>query len=178
MTVAIAIIIAVPLIMAIVLKTGPDFKVVLKSFPALVTFVIGGFIEVTTYAPLLGTSGTYLAFFTGNLLNLKVPCAVNAREQAGVVHGSKEGEIVDLATEIDVLEKSGAWYSYNGEKIGQGKENVKALLKENKDLCNELEYKIREHYDILGDMKKPKASKKTTKVDDVEIDPETGEVIE
>ena len=89
---------------------------------------------------------------------------------------SKEGEIVDLATEIDVLEKSGAWYSYNGEKIGQGKENVKALLKENKDLCNELEYKIREHYNLLNGMKKPKASSK--KVKDVEIDPETGEVIE
>jgi hypothetical protein len=45
-------------------------------------------------------------------------------------------------------------------------------------MCAELEYKIREHYDIVGDMKKPKVSKKTTKVDDVEIDPETGEVIE
>ena len=56
---------------------------------------------------------------------------------------SKEGEIVDLATEIDVLEKSGAWYSYNGEKIGQGKENVKLLLKENTNLRDELEYKIR-----------------------------------
>ena len=77
-----------------------------------------------------------------------------------------------------VLEKSGAWYSYNGEKVGQGKENVKALLKDNPDMCAELEYKIREHYDIVGDMKKPKAAKKTTKVDDVEIDPETGEVIE
>ena len=89
---------------------------------------------------------------------------------------SKEGEIVDLATEIDVLEKSGAWYSYNGEKIGQGKENVKVLLKENKDLRDELEYKIREHYNILNGMKKPKSSKKSVK--DVEIDPETGEVIE
>ena len=85
---------------------------------------------------------------------------------------------VDLASEIGALEKSGAWYSYNGEKIGQGKENVKALLKDNPDMCAELEYKIREHYDIVGDMKKPKAAKKTTKVDDAEIDPETGEVIE
>ena len=91
---------------------------------------------------------------------------------------SKEGEIVDLAAEIGVLDKSGAWYSYNGEKIGQGKENVKTLLRENPDMCAELEYKIREHYDIVGDMKKPKVSKKTTKIDDVEIDPETGEVIE
>ena len=92
---------------------------------------------------------------------------------------SKEGEIVDLATEIDVLEKSGAWYSYNGEKIGQGKENVKLLLKENTDLRDELEYKIREHYNILNGMKKPKGSKKTiTKEDDIKIDPETGEVLE
>ena len=89
---------------------------------------------------------------------------------------SKEGEIVDLATEIDVLEKSGAWYSYNGEKIGQGKENVKAMLKDNPEICAELEYKIREHYNILNGMKKPKASSKKAK--DVEIDPETGEVIE
>ena len=42
---------------------------------------------------------------------------------------SKEGELVDLATEAGIIEKSGAWYSYNGEKIGQGKENVKALFK-------------------------------------------------
>ena len=87
---------------------------------------------------------------------------------------SKEGEIVDLATEINILDKSGAWYSYNGEKVGQGKENVKALLRENTDLRDELEYKIREHYNILNGMKKPK----TKKGKDVEIDPETGEVIE
>ena len=88
---------------------------------------------------------------------------------------SKEGEIVDMAAEIGVLDKSGAWYSYNGEKVGQGKENVKALLKENTDLRDELEYQIREHYNILNGMKKPK-TKKSSK--DVEIDPETGEVIE
>jgi len=69
---------------------------------------------------------------------------------------SKEGEIVDLATDIDIIDKSGAWYSYKGEKIGQGKENVKAMLKENSELRDELEYKIREHYDILNGMKKPK----------------------
>ena len=69
---------------------------------------------------------------------------------------SKEGEIVDLASDIDIIDKSGAWYSYKGEKIGQGKENVKAMLKENSELRDELEYKIREHYDILNGMKKPK----------------------
>ena len=91
---------------------------------------------------------------------------------------SKEGEIVDLAAEIDLLEKSGAWYSYQGEKIGQGKENVKALLKENTALRDELEYKIREHYGILNDMKKPKAATVSKKEEELEIDPETGEVLE
>ena len=59
---------------------------------------------------------------------------------------SREGEIVDIATELSIIDKSGAWYSYNGEKIGQGKENVKALLKSNVELKEELENKIREHY--------------------------------
>ncbi|MDD5865811.1 MAG: recombinase RecA [bacterium] len=59
---------------------------------------------------------------------------------------SREGEIIDLASDINIIEKSGAWYSYNGEKIGQGKENVKAYLKNNPSLTNELENKIREHF--------------------------------
>ena len=61
---------------------------------------------------------------------------------------SKEGEIVDLAAEDGLLEKSGSWYSYNGEKIGQGRETVKALLKENKKLATELENKIREKHGL------------------------------
>ncbi len=67
---------------------------------------------------------------------------------------SREGEIVDIASELNILDKSGAWYSYNGEKIGQGKENVKALLKENKTLKEELETKIREHYGFDNDTAK------------------------
>ncbi len=59
---------------------------------------------------------------------------------------SREGEIVDIASDLNIIDKSGAWYSYNGEKIGQGKENVKNLLKNNKELKEELENKIKEHY--------------------------------
>lgn len=70
---------------------------------------------------------------------------------------SKEGEIVDLGTTCDVLEKSGAWYSYKGEKLGQGKENVKLLLKDNKKLCQEIEDQIREFYSIST----PKCKKET-----------------
>ena len=61
---------------------------------------------------------------------------------------SKEGEIIDLAAEDGILEKSGSWYSYNGEKIGQGRETVKSLLKENKKLAIELENKIREKHGL------------------------------
>ncbi len=66
---------------------------------------------------------------------------------------SKEGELIDLAADINVVEKSGAWYSYNGEKIGQGKENVKIFLKNNPKICNEIDSKIREHYGINKDAK-------------------------
>ena len=61
---------------------------------------------------------------------------------------SREGEIIDLASELGILEKSGAWYSYKGEKIGQGKENAKALLRGNPDMAKEIEEKIYEHYGL------------------------------
>lgn len=61
---------------------------------------------------------------------------------------SKEGEIVDLGVQTGLIEKSGAWFSYNGNKIGQGRENVKLLLKENTELRTEIENKIREYYCI------------------------------
>ena len=76
---------------------------------------------------------------------------------------SREGEIIDLASEAGILEKSGAWYSYQGEKLGQGKENVKLLLKDNQELKEELEAKVREFYDIVIDKKeadKPAKEKK------------------
>lgn len=98
LAIALIIIIAIPIVMALILQTTPDFVVIAKSMIPLLVFIVGGFVEVMTYSPLLGTSGTYLGFFTGNLVNLKVPCAVNAREQAGVKHGSKEGEIVSTVS--------------------------------------------------------------------------------
>ena len=68
---------------------------------------------------------------------------------------SHEGEIIDLGTDCGILEKSGAWYSYKGEKIGQGKENAKLFLKDHAEICNELEKQIREYYGI-GEKKKEK----------------------
>ena len=84
--------------------------------------------------------------------------------QVEIMYGtgvSRESDIIEIATDIGILEKSGAWYAYNGEKIGQGKENVKNYLKEHTDVRDELEYKVREHYNILGDMKK-KENKKSS----------------
>ena len=59
---------------------------------------------------------------------------------------SREGELVDLASNADIINKSGAWFSYKGERIGQGKENVKLFLKSNPEMCNEIYEKVRNHY--------------------------------
>lgn len=91
---AILIIIAVPILIGIVLKTAPDMKVVANSILPLLIFIVGGFVEMMSYAPLLGTMATYLAHITGNMVNLKVPCAVVARDNFGYENGSKEGEVV------------------------------------------------------------------------------------
>lgn len=72
-------------------------------------------------------------------------CVVDIMYGEGV---SSEGEIVDLASDANILEKSGSWYAYKGEKLGQGKENVKELLKTNTKLRSELEKQVREYYDI------------------------------
>ena len=61
---------------------------------------------------------------------------------------SKEGELLDLAADANIVEKSGAWFAYKGEKIGQGKENAKIFLKNNKKIEDEIEEKVREHYNI------------------------------
>lgn len=99
----------------------------------------------------------------GNKTNVKVvknkmappfkTCSVDIMYGEGV---STEGELVDLASEAGIIEKSGAWYSYNGDKIGQGKENVKELLRNNQALKEEIETKVREHYGI-GEKKEKKA---------------------
>ena len=66
---------------------------------------------------------------------------------------SKSGEIVDIGSNIDILEKSGAWYAYKGEKIGQGRENAKIYLENNPEVMNEIEHKIRIHFGLEEDSK-------------------------
>ena len=65
---------------------------------------------------------------------------------------SKEGDILDLATSIDVINKSGAWYAYKGDKIGQGRENAKLYLSQNPEVLNEIEAKVRAHYGLQADV--------------------------
>ncbi|KKK39532.1 recombinase RecA [Mesobacillus campisalis] len=64
---------------------------------------------------------------------------------------SKEGEIIDMASELDIVQKSGSWYSYNNERVGQGRENAKLFLKENHSLLLEIQQKIRDHYALDGE---------------------------
>ena len=70
---------------------------------------------------------------------------------------SREGSIMDLAVGLDIIEKSGAWYSYDGERLGQGRENVRAFLKENQDITGKIEQQVREAYNIA--QTPPKAGK-------------------
>jgi recombination protein RecA len=56
---------------------------------------------------------------------------------------SREGEIIDMGVNAKIVEKSGAWYAYNGEKIGQGRDNAREFLRENPDLSTEIENKVR-----------------------------------
>ena len=61
---------------------------------------------------------------------------------------SREGDILDLAADVDIVNKSGAWYAYNETRIGQGRENAKQFLRDNPDVCQEIENLVREHYDL------------------------------
>ena len=66
-----------------------------------------------------------------------------------VVYGqgiSKEGNILDMAVNLDIIEKSGSWFSYNGNRIGQGRENVKKYLKENPEIMQEIDQKVRDNF--------------------------------
>ena len=61
---------------------------------------------------------------------------------------SKEGDIVDLASNVGIINKSGAWFAYEGNKIGQGRENAKQYLRDNPAVCDEIENKVREHFGL------------------------------
>src|ERR1022692_2422290 len=63
---------------------------------------------------------------------------------------SREGDLLDIAANSELLEKSGAWYSYKGERIGQGRENARQFLKDNKDTMAKLEAEVRKHLGLTA----------------------------
>ncbi|PIP13158.1 MAG: recombinase RecA [bacterium (Candidatus Stahlbacteria) CG23_combo_of_CG06-09_8_20_14_all_34_7] len=102
----------------------------------------------------------------GNIIEVKVVKNKVAppfkRAQVSIYFGegvSREGEIVDMATNLNIIEKTGAWYAYGNSKLGQGKENIRQLLKENKDIANEIEEKIRKAMGIAIEDNKNRESK-------------------
>lgn len=71
---------------------------------------------------------------------------------------SREGDVLDLATNLDIVNKSGAWYSYGDTRLGQGRENVKAFFKENKELLEEIELRVRHHYGLVDEVEEGQVS--------------------
>src|SRR4051794_25551679 len=83
---------------------------------------------------------------------------------------SKEGSILDIATELDIISKSGAWYSFEGERLGQGRENAKQFLKENAELCARIEASIRAHYGLAEPKKSEAAQESGEKAEQLELE--------
>ncbi len=84
-----------PFLMGAYLGAMPDLAAAGRGFLAVgLVWVVSSVVEFLVYTPMLGSGGSYLAFITGNLINMKIPCAINARDLAGVKAGTKENEIV------------------------------------------------------------------------------------
>ena len=86
---------AFPLSLSLLFQTMPDWKVLLGGVIATAPMYWAvGIVEIFTYVPMLGAGGTYLSFVTGNISNLKLPCAIDAMERAGVKASDEEGEVI------------------------------------------------------------------------------------
>ena len=106
MAVMLALMLAVPFLICAVFHSTFRFTsgYWLAFVSLLVQMVPSGIIEVITYAPMLGTGGTYIAFITGNLINLKIPCVMNARQLAKTEIGTEENEVVStIAVSVSAI---------------------------------------------------------------------------
>jgi hypothetical protein len=89
------IILLFPFIVCMIFQTQPDYKILVKGVLATAPMYWAvGIVEIFTYVPMLGAGGTYLSFVTGNISNLKLPCAIDAMERAKVKATSEEGEVI------------------------------------------------------------------------------------
>lgn len=84
---------------------------------------------------------------------------------------SKEGDVLDLAASIGIVQKSGAWFAYGGDKIGQGRENAKAYLREHPEIMDEIEHKVRVAYGLIKE-EAPEGTEETAAVPETEGDDE------
>lgn len=90
-----SVLISFPIILSLIFNTIPDFKMLAKGILATAPMYWAvGIVEIFTYVPMLGAGGTYLSFVTGNISNLKLPCAIDAMERAGVKASDEEGEVI------------------------------------------------------------------------------------
>ena len=84
-----------PLLLSLIFRVAPDFEILLQGILATAPMYWAvGIVEIFTYVPMLGAGGTYLSFVTGNISNLKLPCAIDAMERANVKATSEEGEVI------------------------------------------------------------------------------------
>lgn len=88
---------------------------------------------------------------------------------------SHSGDVLDLAVDLDIVQKGGAWYSYDGNRIGQGRENVKNFLEENPSLMTEIENKVREHYGLNPVPMPETNNNETAEAENVVVEAETTE---
>ena len=89
-----AVLISFPLLLSVIFRSSPKFDVLMKGLLATAPMYWAvGIIEIFTYVPMLGAGGTYLSFVTGNISNLKLPCAIDAMERANVKASDEEGEV-------------------------------------------------------------------------------------
>lgn len=92
---ALLVLFSVPFIFSVHYDAFPEFKTLLKALSTVIAvYWTTAIIEVVTYTPMLGAGGTYLSFLSGNITNLKLPCAMNAMERANVRANSEEGEVI------------------------------------------------------------------------------------
>ncbi len=84
----------IPLAISLHLGVWPRAEILGKGLASIAFFFATGIIEVVAYSPMLGAGGTYLSFVTGNIMNLKMPCALNAMENAKVKANTEEGEVI------------------------------------------------------------------------------------
>lgn len=94
-TIVLVMLVGAPFLIGKILGAMPDLKATAKGFLSVgIIWTVSSIVEFLVYTPMLGAGGSYLAFITGNLINMKIPCAVNARDTVGAKSGTPENEII------------------------------------------------------------------------------------